>query len=68
MVTADHGGHDRIHGTEMKEDTTIPFLASGPGYAAGTTFEAVDIKDIAPTIVRHLDIPADGDWEGKALI
>ena len=68
MVTADHGGHDRIHGTDLPEDTTIPFLAYGEGYAAGTVFEAVDIKDIAPTIVKHLGVPADGDWEGKALI
>lgn len=68
MVTADHGGHDRIHGTDMKEDTTIPFLAYGPGYAAGTVFDQVDIKDIAPTIVKHLGVPSDGDWEGKALI
>ena len=68
MVTADHGGHDRIHGTDMKEDTTIPFLAYGPGYAAGNVFDQVDIKDIAPTIVKHLGVPSDGDWEGKALI
>ena len=40
----------------------------GEGYAAGTVFEAVDIKDIAPTIVKHLGVPADSDWEGKALI
>ena len=68
MVTADHGGHDRIHGTDLPEDTTIPFLAYGEGYTAGTVFEAVDIKDIAPTIVKHLGVPADSDWEGKALI
>lgn len=68
MVTADHGGHDRIHGTDLREDTTIPFLAYGEGYAAGTTFEKFDIKDIAPTIVKHMGIPADSDWEGEALI
>ena len=68
MVTADHGGHDRIHGTDLPEDTTIPFLAYGEGYTAGTVFEAVDIKDIAPTIVKHLGVPTDSDWEGKALI
>ena len=68
MVTADHGGHERIHGTDLPEDTTIPFLAYGEGYAAGTAFEAFDIKDIAPTIVKHMGLPSDGDWEGKALI
>ena len=40
----------------------------GEGYAAGTAFDAFDIKDIAPTIVKHLGLPSDGDWEGKALI
>ena len=68
MVTADHGGHDRIHGTELPEDMTIPFIAYGPGYEGGEIFESFDIKDIAPTIAKHLDVPSDCDWEGEALI
>lgn len=68
MITADHGGHDRIHGTDLPEDTTTPFIALGSGYEAGSVFESFNIKDIAPTVVKHLDVPADSDWEGKSLI
>ena len=35
ILTADHGGHDRIHGTELPEDMTIPVLMQGPDFAPG---------------------------------
>lgn len=30
VVQADHGGHERMHGTDMPEDMTIPWIAAGP--------------------------------------
>ena len=30
LVQSDHGGHDRIHGTDAPEDMTIPWLIAGP--------------------------------------
>ena len=29
IITADHGGHDRTHGTELPEDMTIPMFYFG---------------------------------------
>ena len=65
MVTADHGGHDRTHGTDMPEDMTIPFFWRGAGVPE--KLEGVCIKDLAPTIVKRLGVEADSQWEGKAL-
>src|SRR2546427_12932479 len=35
IVTADHGGHAKTHGTSMAEDMTIPWIAAGAGIKAG---------------------------------
>ena len=68
LVTADHGGHDRSHGTDQPEDMTIPFLALGKPFEAETSFDEMNIKDIAPTIASWLGVPADKEWEGKSLL
>lgn len=68
IVTADHGGHDRTHGTEMPEDMTIPMFFKGAPFEAGKEIENVSIKDIAPTIVKLLDVEPDEEWEGKSII
>lgn len=68
FITADHGGHDRIHGTELKEDMTIPLFVLGPDFKAGREMQNVSIKDIAPTVTKLLGVEADSEWEGKSLI
>jgi len=67
IITADHGGHDRTHGSQMPEDMTIPIIAIGPDFKPGTVFENASIKDIPPTIVKLLGVDPDPDWEGKSL-
>ena len=67
LITADHGGHDRIHGTELPEDMTIPFFAMGKDFEAGKELENVSILDYAPTVAKLLGTNADKDWEGKVL-
>lgn len=66
--TADHGGHDRTHGTDSPEDMTIPFIIKGKDFKAGEKLENVSIKDIAPTAAKLLDIVPDQAWEGKSLV
>ena len=56
IVTADHGGHDRSHGTEMPEDMTIPIFFMGKPFTPGTLLEKVSIKDIAPTAAALLGL------------
>ncbi len=67
ITTADHGGHDRGHGSNMPEDMTIPICFYGPAFAADTEIKNVSIKDIAPTIAKLLGVPNAKEWEGKAL-
>ena len=50
IVTADHGGLDRAHGSDMYEDMTIPMFFYGPQFVPGREFSGVSILDIAPTI------------------
>lgn len=68
FITADHGGHERNHGTDMKEDMTIPLIVIGDGFKENNIIENVNIKDIAPTITNLLGINPDKEWEGKSLI
>lgn len=70
IVTADHGGHDRTHGTDLPEDMTIPLIMTGKAFPAGKEIEHADINimDIAPTVVSLLGILPDEHWEGKSLL
>lgn len=67
IITADRGGHDMYHGTDMPENMTIPVIIRGGGFNAGEKLENVNIKDIAPTVTSILGISPDEDWEGKSL-
>ena len=67
IVTADHGGHGRGHGSDLPEDMTIPMVFHGPAFAAGKELHGVSILDIAPTIADIMGIPAAREWEGKSL-
>lgn len=68
MVTADHGGHDRIHGEQIAEDMTIPVTIHGPAFPKGKQLDRFDIRDFAPTIVKLMGLEPDEDWEGRSLI
>jgi len=68
IITSDHGGHDRTHGTILPEDMTIPVIIYGKDIEAGECSGEANIKDIAPTITKLFGIEPDDDWEGKSLI
>lgn len=68
IVTSDHGGHDRTHGTDRPEDMTIPILMTGRSFAPGKLIFDANIIDLAPTIAKLLGVPGNKDWEGKCLI
>jgi predicted AlkP superfamily pyrophosphatase or phosphodiesterase len=68
LVHADHGGHDRNHGTDSPEDMTIPWILAGPGVRAGHALQTpVSLLDTAPTLARLLDVQPDSQWEGKVI-
>lgn len=67
IVTADHGGHGRSHGSDIPEDMTIPLLIKGKSFAPNTQLKDANIIDIAPTITKILGAQAAEEWEGKPL-
>ena len=68
IITSDHGGHDRTHGSELPDDMTIPILFIGKDFEKNKIIENVTIKDIAPTVTRLLGIEENEEWEGKSII
>ena len=68
IVTADHGGHDRTHGTDMPEDTTIPMFCFGKAFPAGQRFTGGSIMDIAPTIAKLMGVYPAPEWEGRSIV
>ena len=68
IITADHGGHDHTHGTEMPEDMTIPLIFAGAERELIGNLDNVSIIDIAPTIAALIGTAPSPDWEGKSLL
>lgn len=68
IITADHGGHDRCHGTDLPEDMTIPMFFCGDAFEKGRELKDVSILDIAPTIVDLMGIDTPREWEGKSVL
>ena len=68
IITSDHGGHDTTHGTDSPEDTTIPWLAVGPGVPAGLILESnIVTYDTAATALYALDLPIPEVWDGQPV-
>lgn len=67
IITADHGGHDRTHGMDIPEDMTIPMVAIGPSFPAGSRLNDPNLKDVAPTVTSLLGVAPDEEWEGRAF-
>lgn len=68
IITADHGGHDRTHGSDMPEDMIIPVIINSKGIEKGEINRKVNIMDIAPTITKLLGVDPDVEWEGSAIL
>jgi len=67
IFTADHGGHERTHGTDLDEDMTIPVFFLGEPFEKVKKLEGVSIKDIAPTIASLMGAKIPMEWEGKVV-
>lgn len=69
IVTSDHGGHGRIHGTARPEDVTIPWIALGGLARAGTVLtQSIMIYDTAATALYALGIPRPPQWQGRPVV
>ena len=68
VIMADHGGHDRSHGTDLPEDMTIPLFFIGDEFEKGKEVSGLSLLDIAPTIAAVMGIEPDAEWEGRSLV
>jgi predicted AlkP superfamily pyrophosphatase or phosphodiesterase len=67
IVTADHGGHDTTHGTDMLEDMTIPWIISGLGIQSRQLTTQVHTTDTAATVAFALGLPIPPEWDGMPV-
>lgn len=68
IITADHGGHDKTHGSADPEDVNIPWIAAG-GLAAksGELKRQIKTMDTAATALAALGVKVPDDWDGKPV-
>jgi arylsulfatase A-like enzyme len=67
LVTADHGGHNRNHGTRMEVDQRIPWYAWGAGVRRGRFSRAVHTTDTAATVLAALGLKPPQDMQGTPV-
>lgn len=69
LMSADHGGHGKTHGTAMPDDMIIPWIAWGRGVKPGFTITApVTTFDTAATALYLLDLPIPENFDGKPVL
>jgi predicted AlkP superfamily pyrophosphatase or phosphodiesterase len=68
IISADHGGHDKTHGTDSPEDMNIPWIAWGRGVKRGAEIAGpVKTYDTAATALWLLGVPAPEGFAGKPV-
>ena len=68
IVTSDHGGHGRSHGSADSRDTTIPWITWGKGVVPGAPVPStVRTMDTAATTLWLLGIESPSRWVGRAV-
>jgi len=67
IVTADHGGHGRSHGTRMEVDQRIPWFAWGASAHRGRTHNEVHTTDTAATALAALGLKLPNIVLGKSV-
>jgi predicted AlkP superfamily pyrophosphatase or phosphodiesterase len=68
LILSDHGGHERIHGTDGPQDMIIPWIIAGPGLRQDYAIQrSVSLIDTAPTVARVLGVVPHAEWEGRCV-
>lgn len=68
IVSADHGGHAKTHGTNSPDDMTIPWIAWGAGVRPGHAITApITTYDTAATALWLLGVPVPEGLDGKPV-
>lgn len=67
IVTSDHGGEGRGHGTESAADRQIAWIAWGAGVVQGTIERPIQTFDTAATALWLLGVPLPDEMEGRPV-
>jgi predicted AlkP superfamily pyrophosphatase or phosphodiesterase len=67
IVTADHGGHERGHGSDHEDDMQIPWIAWGAGVERGALVQPINTMDTAATVLWLLGVAEPPVWQGVAV-
>ena len=68
VLTTDHGGHSRTHGTHRDDDLIIPMFIRGPGIKKNYEMEhEVRNIDVTATIARAMGYRSSVWWKGITL-
>jgi predicted AlkP superfamily pyrophosphatase or phosphodiesterase len=66
IVSADHGGHNKVHSGRTRIDRMIPWMACGPGVREDFVIpDEVSTMDTAATALYALGLPIPESYEGK---
>ena len=74
VLAGDHGealgeGGEQQHGLLLGEATLrVPMILAGPGVPVGVEQRPVSLVDVAPTLLRLLDLPVDPTMDGTDLL
>ena len=68
LVTADHGGHGKDHGSDDLQDTTIPWIAYGQGVERGASLTGIRTMDTAATALWLLGLRLPAEAEGRPVL
>jgi hypothetical protein len=68
LVTADHGGHNRSHGTRLDVDQRIPWYAWGAGVRRGRFGRHVSTVDTAATVLSALGLKLPKGMHGQPVV
>jgi len=67
MISSDHGGHGRTHGSTREEDMRIPWIAWGSRVVPGDFATPVSTMDSAATTLVALGLQVPSDWTGRPV-
>jgi arylsulfatase A-like enzyme len=68
LLTADHGGHGRSHGSDRPENVTIPWIAWGEGVRSGMELpRGIRTMDTAGTALWLLGVDVPLGWTGVPI-
>jgi predicted AlkP superfamily pyrophosphatase or phosphodiesterase len=67
VLTSDHGGHGKRHGSTDPLDTTIPWIVWGAGVQRGEALTGVRTMDTAATTLWMLGLNAPAGFDGRVI-